>query len=229
MELFFSSALRKLCLTLVAGGALHAHGALIELDYLNPGDKLLTQDTITGRKWLDATYTMGWSVNRAQSELPNFTLATTQSVIDLFVNSGLGENVRNVMTLGYIGDCGGNCVRTPIEPLAQLITAMKSDYASHPVVQGFTSDSRGQYGIGSAYASLDISQGVFTNPGVGGTLSTEIRPDQTSDRVSVWMFIDGDPQNDGNSPSGVPGPLPLLGGVAAFFWSRRIRNKLRQT
>ena len=48
---------------------------LTSADYCKPGDGLLTLDSATGKYWLDHTFTQGWSIARARSELTEFTVA----------------------------------------------------------------------------------------------------------------------------------------------------------
>lgn len=74
----------------------NTYAALIEQDWQNPGDGLLTRDTQTGLEWLDLTQTAGFSINEILGGTGGwigggFTYATDSQVGQLFLNSDPGN------------------------------------------------------------------------------------------------------------------------------------------
>lgn len=82
-----------------------ANAELVERDWNNEGDGLITLDTVSGKKWLDLTVTDGMSINNV-SELLSTTYAgwdlATQSDIDELME-GYFERSLNPKTTGPAG------------------------------------------------------------------------------------------------------------------------------
>lgn len=195
-------------------GATGASAALVTLDWKESGDGLLTLDTNTGRKWLDIDQTLNWSIDRAVADLPGFTVATTNSVRELFLNTGFLLS----------GSCNPHCDVTSQISLSQQTTAVLGGLplSSGAYAYGLVLDPAGENGVGLA---------ALIHEGYGSQISlypvwvpTSFTP--TSNSHGIWAFTDGAPQ-DYSGPSGVPGPLPILGLVAACAWARKIRRAAR--
>lgn len=73
-------------------GSGHLEAALIEVDYLTPGDGLLILDTATNREWVDVTKTTNMSVNQFLTTSiyagAGFQLATTADIREFFTDAG---------------------------------------------------------------------------------------------------------------------------------------------
>ncbi|MCK5001822.1 MAG: hypothetical protein KAS57_02300 [Gammaproteobacteria bacterium] len=73
------------------------HAALVERDWLAPGDGAITWDTATGLEWLDLTETAGLSFNQVAAQLgagdtyEQFSYATDEQIRDLLAAVGLKE------------------------------------------------------------------------------------------------------------------------------------------
>ena len=80
---------------LFLGLASSANALLIEADYINSGDGLITVDTVTGLEWLDLTETDGMSFNMVEAELLvggslfGYRYATLGEVYQLWDNAGI--------------------------------------------------------------------------------------------------------------------------------------------
>lgn len=85
------------------------------------------------------------------------------------------------------------------------------------------------YVSGGLISSFSDFSGTFTQLGFGnttGTLGTwTIGTGPVTDSINIQF---GAPPGPGPGPgSTVPGPLPVLGGAAAFGWSRRLRRRIQ--
>ncbi len=92
--------------------------ALVSVDWMNPGDKLITRDTSTGLDWLKLTETNDLSYNYVSSQLgpggafAGMRYATSQEVIDLYLNNfliDLSPGTTTAPIAGYdsnIANCG---------------------------------------------------------------------------------------------------------------------------
>lgn len=82
---------------LVPLAAQPARSAVTELDWRNPGDRLLTLDTATGLEWLDAPVTQNLSWNTVTSQLAatgpfaGFRRATNAEVGTFWRNAGIRD------------------------------------------------------------------------------------------------------------------------------------------
>ena len=108
-----------------------ANAELVERDWNNEGDGLITLDTVSGKKWLDLTVTDGMSINSV-SELLSTTYAgwdlATQSDIDELME-GYFERSLNPKTTG---------------PAGQTNTTLREGWKS---LFGTTGDSGKSYGL----------------------------------------------------------------------------------
>jgi hypothetical protein len=73
-----------------------SQAALIEADLALPGDKLLTQDTVSGLEWLDLTETLDQSFNDIQADFggfitAGFRFATEIEVRALYLSVGIAD------------------------------------------------------------------------------------------------------------------------------------------
>ncbi len=166
-----------------------SQAALIEADLYSPGDKLLTIDSLTGRSWLDLTYTVNWSVVRAQNELPSFMVASTDDVLNLWHNSGLI----------FDGYCTPHCdvpaQQSIVIELADKVGAIEYGTQS----SGFTLDSEALYGISNAaysYANYNMSAQITSRS------TMEVRPTQTAYSYGVWLYLE--------SPTDISEPASCL-------------------
>lgn len=80
-----SAALLAVC----TFGVSRASASLIQENYRNPGDGLITYDSITGDSWLDAPVTMGESPDAALAANPGYALATLSQVEMLLDDAGI--------------------------------------------------------------------------------------------------------------------------------------------
>ena len=167
-----------------------AHAQLVETDWVNSGDKLLTLDTVTGRKWLDLTQTYNWSIDMVRAELPSFTVATSESVYQLFQHAGVTLN----------SSCDPFC---DVSDSASILTSMqqKLSYSGSTwfITQGFVLDQRGKNGVGLAGFSHwgnDIQVSFY---------GLEIPSSFPGSLHSVWAYLDS------NTPVLTPVPEPETG------------------
>jgi hypothetical protein len=95
----------------------------------------------------------------------------------------------------------------------------------------FTAVTFGTYSFdaswaGSTVLSFSGSSGLNTGP---TTYSFTSQADAASEEISFYgLGSTGVFKIDNVSVERVPGPLPLLGAVAAFAWSRKLRNRIKQ-
>jgi MYXO-CTERM domain-containing protein len=80
-------------------GVCPALASVVREDYKTTGDGLITFDSLTGLKWLDATVTLGESPDQALAANPGFELATLPQVIALLEDAGIA--VGDINTGGY--------------------------------------------------------------------------------------------------------------------------------
>tara|TARA_B100000508_G_C11462906_1_gene280083 strand:+ start:2597 stop:3232 length:636 start_codon:yes stop_codon:yes gene_type:complete len=108
-----------------------ANAELVERDWNNEGDGLITLDTVSGKKWLDLTVTDEMSINSV-SELLSTTYAgwdlATQSDIDELME-GYFERSLNPKTTG---------------PAGQTNTALRTGWQN---LFGITGDAGKSYGL----------------------------------------------------------------------------------
>lgn len=108
-----------------------ANAELVERDWNNEGDGLITLDTVSGKKWLDLTVTDGMSINSV-SELLSSTYVgwglATQSDIDELME-GYFERSLNPKTTG---------------PAGQTNTTLRTGWQN---LFGTTGDSGKSYGL----------------------------------------------------------------------------------
>ncbi len=147
---------------------------LTSADYCKPGDGLLTLDSATGKYWLDHTFTQGWSIARARSELTEFTVADTTQVRQLFTNAGLVLD----------GSCNPFCDIYGQGPVAQTLIGIFGNNATNWYgMQGFLVEQTGLHGFGLGAAG---SSQVSFYP-------LEITEDMASHH-SIWLYSDGIPK-----------------------------------
>lgn len=80
--------LKTLAMALGLMVATGAQAELVELDYLNEGDGLITVDTVSGLDWLDLKFTSGMSIYQARSVIPEgFRVANYDEVYSLYDNN----------------------------------------------------------------------------------------------------------------------------------------------
>ncbi|TCV90550.1 VPLPA-CTERM sorting domain-containing protein [Sulfurirhabdus autotrophica] len=112
-----------ICAVLISGGA--AQAAILEEDLYQPGDHLITADSVTGLEWLDLTQTVNLSYNQVNSGVggwlnQGFRHATADEVYTLIFNAGLGSLYHSGQT---------NLTSSDIMNLNQFIS-MLGDVAS---------------------------------------------------------------------------------------------------
>lgn len=194
-----------------------ASAALVSIDWKSEGDNLLTLDEATGRRWLDLSQTKNWSIDRAKADLPEFTIASTDSVRELFLNGGL--------TLS--GVCNPFCQISDQILIASEIVNAFSGYTTGNGLEGFLLDNAGNNGYGlGAIAGLDIpsiAQVSLYPLWIPSSLSS-------GTGHAIWLFKDGNPQAYSFiSSTPVPAPLPILGALAALGWSRKLRKRIKES
>ncbi|AGX86194.1 PEP-CTERM sorting domain-containing protein [Candidatus Symbiobacter mobilis] len=176
-----------LCLAVMTSFSV-AHAQLVETDWVNSGDKLLTLDTVTGRKWLDLTQTYNWSVDMVRAELPSFTVATSESVYQLFQHAGVTLN----------SSCDPFC---DVYDSESILTSMqqKLSYSGWTwgfITQGFVLDQRGENGVGLAAFSHMGNENQVSFYGLW------IPSSYPGNGHSVWAYLDS------NTPVLSPVPEP---------------------
>lgn len=112
MKLFLKSLLLTLALVLL-GSTSSAYAVLIEHDFKNTEDKLITYDSATGLEWLDLTVTQGrFSFDSIQSELTSggefqgfryATLGEVESLLSSFglIRHGLSDSANDRAQIEY--------------------------------------------------------------------------------------------------------------------------------
>jgi hypothetical protein len=79
---------------------------------------------------------------------------------------------------------------------------------------------RGRGFTGNSYTSLKLVLENATLAAIYPTLNISLANYDPADSTNVSIF-------GANATLGVPAPLPLAGGAAAFAWSRRLRRRIR--
>ncbi len=145
------------------------------------------------------------------------------------------SNVRLIAT-GNSFDGDGNATPFTNRTLAAWAstassgsTGVSNYTASQPVLNNFTQASftlsptgaiRGRGLTGNSYTSLKLVLENATLAAIYPTLNISLANYDPADSTNVLIF-------GANATLGVPAPLPLAGGVAAFSWSRRLRRRLQ--
>jgi hypothetical protein len=162
--------------------------ALVETDLYSPGDQLLTVDTVTGRSWLDLPYTNGWSVDYARTQLPTFTVASTEDVLNLYRNVGLPVSgycipFCDVLAYGSI--------------ILELVEKIGGVYGNPPSLSvGFTTDIEAEYGISMATYAYIGPANAMVEAQITSRNSMSILPSFSNRDLAVWLYQEGPMQID---------------------------------
>jgi hypothetical protein len=105
--------LRKLIAACVGlammGVASTANGALVEIDFLSPGDGLITLDTDTNLEWLEVTLTINQSYNtvaggfNGYTTTHGFSFADVNQVTQLYTNVGVTDQSGVLVSGNFAG------------------------------------------------------------------------------------------------------------------------------
>jgi len=179
------------------------HAALISIDYLNPGDNLITLDTNSGLEWLDLTVTQGMSTDAVQSSAyitrEGFQYALLSDVTTLFNNAGITLFSR-----------GGPISSGQINEINSLITltgatTVKSNglLTSEGMLNPFITPSGPLSGEWAFKAELNVlnSSMYYASVAKGEPLSQSavaaqigsylVRPSPVPVPAAVWLFTSG--------------------------------------
>lgn len=132
-------------------------------------------------------------------------------------NTGAFDNYIPALLLNAISSSPNNPLASPNNTPFVYLDSFSSQFFISP-----------NYVSGTSISSFSDFSGTFSQLGFGtitGTLGTwTIGTGALTDTINVQF---GAPPGPGPSPSTVPGPLPVVGGAAAFGWSRRLRRRIQ--
>jgi len=192
-------------LTLVAlvffSGSIHA--ALISIDYLTPGDNLITLDTSTNLEWLDLTVTQGMSADAVEASSlitsQGFRYAEFDDLNTLFQSAGITqtsygdpiaageiEQVRNLIYLTgptTIKSNGLPMTEGLLNPFVTLDGPLSGDWIFKAELNIIDST---QY-----LASPSRGEPLFQSSSVSQYGSYLVRPAVVPVPAAVWLFISG--------------------------------------
>ena len=160
--------------TLVLGLTTNVNAELIEIDWQNAGDNLITSDTVTGFNWLDLTETNSMSYNDVLSQLGSggafdgFRVATSDEVVALF--SEIGTDLSNGAVTFAPGTLDAAIVYAS-DLLGNIINELGPSYPYGMlglVADGSTSSNH--YRMGSYYYAANSAN--YYEPAGGGGLVT---------------------------------------------------------
>lgn len=161
--------------------------------------------------FFDGIYDVDFNIN------PAFDFATPVSFGYRFTLLNAAERVT-----GAALDVNGNGVRprpTQTSPGEYAGVALILDTSLNQVAELTSIDGdRDPSGVGftplsTSLSSLIVAQGVGTEP----QLPSGVRP--TINNVSNQFLVE-------RQPDAVPGPVPILGALGAYGWSRRLRRRI---
>ena len=151
--------------------AVSANAALVPLDYVNPGDGLVTYDDASGLEWLDISETLAVTVNEVLTGYgglldSNFRYATTDDVLTLFTANGL-------IITGY-----GQSTPDGYDDMVNLVALLggETDHGFSRTIHGLTGEINSQgshrhiyfgyyYGVGDGLEYW-INPGYLSTPPV---------------------------------------------------------------
>lgn len=155
-------------------------------------------------------------INSVTVKLSKSTATTGTVFFDIYTSNGTGgvPNLR-VATVGSVGVA--SMVAGPADytfsPLPVFLNP-NSSYFLMARPTGFASNT-------------SISWNYTTNTSGFDGYTTPIRARSTDNGGSFSLLTFNHLQLQIQASADVPGPLPLLGGAAAFGWSRRLRQRLK--
>lgn len=158
--------------------------------------------------------TAGWLIDLDGTDFnPGAQTSTLSKSFDL--TGGTRYNVKFDLWPGY----DNNYVDVAFGSYSGRFFRQSIDYGLQPQTHAFdfTPTSDGNYGLSFVNQNIDPSDTTLVTRNVDfmGALLNDVK---------VWDEFSAEPAP---VTEAVPGPLPLLGAIAAFRWSRKLRARVR--
>lgn len=178
----------------------NANSAIINSDWNNAGDSLITRDTTSGLNWLDLTVTTGMSYNEVFGELmleggrlEGYRFATSDEVISLWAQFGinLSSGVQNIITPSISN------VETASSYLGNTVSSVSPDYTGsigmlHTEWGPDLVNSAGAFNFeGSSFLEGIGARGVFFDTGSDFIGTYLVSQSPVPLPASIWLFFTG--------------------------------------